>query len=273
MPTFSYAPKDGRVAETPNLRKRLAKGELVRLLYRLGRAGASGVLTLSADSSRNEVFVLRRGAVVIAEGEGARKACTARLARLVAVDPVHAVFEGNVAAYPPGATHSIALPAWVRNHLEAQLDGMLADVLVRELAGVRLVLRAELAPEPVDDADRRMLMAMSQARRLDQIWPLARTPRFRLLAFLHFLRSVDALEGLGVVADRSAPIRAIDPRREQARRVLGVSLDADLDVVKRAYRKLARELHPDLHPAIDDLRKRSLERQFAEITAAYEALL
>ncbi|MBA3451712.1 MAG: DnaJ domain-containing protein [Deltaproteobacteria bacterium] len=114
---------------------------------------------------------------------------------------------------------------------------------------------------------------MGQPRRLDQIWPLARTPRFRLLAFIHFLRSVDALETLGVVAERSGPNRVVDSRREAALRLLGIQDGADLESVKRAYRKLARALHPDLQPDADAQRRRTLERRFAEVTAAYEVLL
>ncbi len=146
--------------------------------------------------------------------------------------------------------------------------------MIRELAGMRLSVRPELAPDDAqcDEADRRMLAAMAQPRRLDQLWPLARTPRFRLLAFLHFLRAVDALEVEGVVAERSAPHRAPDPRREAARRMLGLADNADLDAVKRAYRRLARALHPDLQPDADLDRKRTLSRRFAEVTAAYEAL-
>ena len=47
----------------------------------------------------------------------------------------------------------------------------------------------------------------------------------------------------------------------------------DLESVKRAYRKLARALHPDLQPTADAQRRRTLERRFAEVTAAYEVLL
>ena len=126
---------------------------------------------------------------------------------------------------------------------------------------------------PRDEADRRMLIAMAVPRRLDQIWPLARTPRFRLLAFIHFLRTVDAIEGVGVVAERSGPHRVIDPRRTAAMKLLGVDDDADLETVKRAYRRLARTLHPDLQPEADELRRRTLERRFAEVTAAYEVLI
>jgi DnaJ-domain-containing protein 1 len=258
------------------MRRALERGELVRLLYRLGREGESGVLTINvAGSPRAELFVLRRGAVMIGEGELARRTLTSRLARLVALDRVNVGFEAGIAAYPPGSPHQMPLASWARAHLEQQLDGTLADVLVRELAGVRLAVRIELAPDPAtcDEADRRILAAMTQPRRLDQIWPLARTPRFRLLAFIHFLRAVDALDLEGVVVDRSTPVRAIDPRRSAARRLLGVADAADLEAVKRAYRRLARELHPDLRPDADGDQRRLLERQFAEITAAYEALI
>lgn len=48
--------------------------------------------------------------------------------------------------------------------------------------------------------------------------------------------------------------------------VLGVSRTADSDDIKRAYRKLARELHPDTNP------DKGAEERFKEVTAAYEIL-
>ena len=200
-PAASQA-KDGRVRGTtePDVRRTLGRGELVRLVYRLGQHAASGVLTLTARGAHPEVFVLRRDAAICPDGELGKRGLVARLARAAAEPSIAATFEGGIAAYPPGALHQVPLAAWVRSHLEAQLDGVLAERLVRELAGSRLTLRAELAPPPLDEADRRMLAALAQPRRLDQIWPLARTPQFRLLAFLHFLRGVDALDVEGIVA-------------------------------------------------------------------------
>lgn len=245
----------------------MGRQALVKLMYRLGRQAASGILTIAGAGPREEILVLRRGGVMCGEGELARRTLSARLARLAVLDDITATFSGGVAAYPPGAHHQLYLAGWARAHLEQQLDGSLADALVRELAGIRLSVRADLAPEPQDEADKRMLLAMAQPRRLDQIWPLARTPRFRLLAFLHFLRAVDALVVEGVAT------RTVDPRRAAAARVLGVGNAADLEEVKRAYRRLARALHPDLQPDADSERRRALERRFAEVTAAYETLL
>ena len=47
---------------------------------------------------------------------------------------------------------------------------------------------------------------------------------------------------------------------------LGVRQDATSEEIKRAYRKLARELHPDVNP--DD----SAQQRFREVTTAYEVL-
>ena len=48
--------------------------------------------------------------------------------------------------------------------------------------------------------------------------------------------------------------------------VLGVARDAGPDDIKRAYRRLARELHPDVNP------DPATQEQFKEVTAAYEIL-
>ncbi len=47
---------------------------------------------------------------------------------------------------------------------------------------------------------------------------------------------------------------------------LGVSKDATAEQIKRAYRKLARELHPDVNPEED------AQERFREVTTAYEVL-
>jgi molecular chaperone DnaJ len=47
---------------------------------------------------------------------------------------------------------------------------------------------------------------------------------------------------------------------------LGVSRDADADEIKKAYRRLARQLHPDVNP------DPATQERFKEVSAAYEVL-
>lgn len=49
--------------------------------------------------------------------------------------------------------------------------------------------------------------------------------------------------------------------------ILGLSRDASEDEIKKAYRRLAKKLHPDLSPG-----NRATEQQFKEVTAAYDLL-
>ena len=53
-------------------------------------------------------------------------------------------------------------------------------------------------------------------------------------------------------------------RLDEARTLLGVSANADIEAVKSAYRKLAFRLHPDLHP--DDP---GAKRKFQRLNEAY----
>ena len=48
--------------------------------------------------------------------------------------------------------------------------------------------------------------------------------------------------------------------------LLGVSRDADADTIKKAYRRLARQLHPDVNP------DPATQERFKEVSRAYEIL-
>src|SRR6056297_1386904 len=49
--------------------------------------------------------------------------------------------------------------------------------------------------------------------------------------------------------------------------VLGVERTASADEIKKAYRQLAKELHPDLNPG-----KADIEQRFKEVSQAYDLL-
>ena len=49
--------------------------------------------------------------------------------------------------------------------------------------------------------------------------------------------------------------------------VLGLSKSASVDEIKKAYRKLAKQYHPDLNPG-----DKSAEAKFKEVNEAYEVL-
>src|SRR5437016_2528083 len=49
--------------------------------------------------------------------------------------------------------------------------------------------------------------------------------------------------------------------------VIGVKPDASPDEIRKAYRKLAKQLHPDINPG-----KPEAEAQFKQVTAAYDLL-
>jgi hypothetical protein len=260
----------GRVLSRPeDAASLLGPGEFVRVAYRLGRAAATGVVSIEAPGRRTEVLVLRRGHLMTGDADPGSGRAAARLAMVAALPQARLEFDGGTTAYPPGATNrQLCLARWAREHLERQIDVARARTLAGELAGARLRLDHRAAPPPAlcDATDLRVLAALEVPRRLEQIVGLARAPRFRLIAFIHFLRSVGAVELDGVAAP-------LHPRATgDLHRLLGLGAGADQVAVKRAYRRMARALHPDLHPGASAARRRTLERKLAEVTAAYRRL-
>jgi DnaJ-domain-containing protein 1 len=63
-----------------------------------------------------------------------------------------------------------------------------------------------------------------------------------------------------------------DPGRANAYRTLGLEPGADAATVRQAFRRLAREHHPDCHPNVDPQKLATLVRRLSEITAAYHQI-
>jgi hypothetical protein len=73
-------------------------------------------------------------------------------------------------------------------------------------------------------------------------------------------------------SERPPPRPSVDPRR-QALDLLGLGESADRRDVQRAFRKLAASVHPDRHPTASAEERAELMRRFAELSAAYHALV
>ena len=54
---------------------------------------------------------------------------------------------------------------------------------------------------------------------------------------------------------------------------LGLPPGSGLTEIKRAYRRLARTVHPDLHPGASDDERLDLQRRFVALTDAYRSLV
>ncbi|MBT8493034.1 MAG: DnaJ domain-containing protein [Deltaproteobacteria bacterium] len=249
----------------------LGPGDFARVVYGLWWRKATGILTVSESAGRPEVLVLLRGDLVVPEADALGRQANKLLETICSWPRARYHFDGGVNAHPPGGSQRrFSLGGWVRRHYEAQLDRRRAEALVHELAGVRLALRPGFAPPLAicDETDRRILDALAKPRRLDQIWPLARCPRFRLLAFVHFLRHCGGLDLSGV----AAPAPTVEPELRAARRLLGVDGELDPSTLKRAYRRRVRALHPDLRPGLAAHERRQLESRLAEVNRAYRLL-
>lgn len=235
---------------------RLEKTTLGDLLGVVHRAQATGTLELVEDRGRSHRIHLAQGLVVSVEIDGAAPSLAEILRRDRVID-----------------------------------DDMLRRSLLRAMASQRLhgevlVHEFRLSPSVVDSALRRQILArLALLERLTgarvSFRVAVRVPRGSLhdvplqpSEFLHGRRrSRERAAGAG--GDR-CHANDLAPRRvsETAHwRVLGLAPGASADEIKRAYRRLARTVHPDLHPEASPEERRALELQFSEITSAYRALV
>lgn len=227
-----------------------------RLAYDLGRARASGVLRARGSGEPIEI-AFREGRVPLAETDALGRRADAALA---------AMAERGADVLPPraaidGGPRSLHLVVWCRRAADRKMDLTVAEDLARAISAARIGVATARAPEAslLDDVDRRILAALGSWRDVRAIAARARASRYQVLSFLSFLDTAGALE------QKSEPI-------ETAEALLGVSPGADIGLVRSAFRRLARTLHPDLHPGLGDARRRDLEARLARLSAAYAVL-
>ena len=242
---------------------RLRATTLGDILGMLHRARATGTLELIEDRGRTHRVHLVSGRVTVVDLDGAGVSLADVLRKEGAVDD------------------------------DTLRRSLLRAMASRRLHGEVLVRDFQLAPEVIDRALRRQLVArlntlehVADARVCFRV--AVRAPRGGLGELP--LDAPEFLTGRRRARDgaaRASHEPAHDPQASgpsrraghaasaetHAWRVLGLSPGADLTEVKRAFRRLARSYHPDLHPSASDEERHELERSFAEVTAAYRALV
>ena len=60
---------------------------------------------------------------------------------------------------------------------------------------------------------------------------------------------------------------------DEARQILAVERGASVDEIRDAFRRRARQVHPDRHPTVDDARRRQLAREFDRAREARDVLV
>jgi len=135
-----------------------------------------------------------------------------------------------------------------------------------------VAITARLDPAWLAEPDRPIVVALGRGGPLSEIASRARAPLFRVLALASFLSDVGALAPSCEEARPLARDVPVDPARAVALQTLGLPPDASLSVAKSAFKRLARALHPDAHPAASIHEKRELSLSLARLAAAYASL-
>jgi len=238
---------------------------IARRLYELGQAQASGSLRVPSGGALVTVELFRGWVhaidlAPIAErvrpmpirGEDA-------LRLLLPLADGEPRFDDGAAARKRGACTPFHPAAPVRNFLDR---GALEPTAWRVRAGLGTIsLPQPPHPSCVGHDERPLVAFLGRPRATDEIDAANLCPPARAARLLSFLYAVGAL--------RFQPA----PAPASVYRMLELPEGATVDEVKRAYRRLARELHPDRHPSAAPEDLRDLERRFAEVSAAYRRLV
>jgi len=237
---------------------RLRSTSLGDLLGVLCRASATGTLELVEDRARVHRICLVAGLVVAVELDGASPS----LAEILRVDGAtneDILRRSLLRAMASRKLHGEVLidefcisPAVVGNALRRQL--LLRLVAIERVADARICFR--VAVRPPREALRHVPLQPAE--------------------FLHGRRRARGRSsgeiGMGNQRTPSASTDAETPCRAGAWRVLGLAPGAEAIEIKRAYRRLARTFHPDLHPEATREEHRDLQARFVAITEAFRAL-
>lgn len=240
---------------------RLKTTTLGDLLGTLHRSTSSGTLELVETSGRTHRIYLSRGLVTTVELDRASASLAEILRREGAIDE--------------DTLRRSLLRAMASRRLHGEIlvrDFALSPDIVGRALRMQIMLRLSVL-EDLADAQVFYRVAMRAPRGALDDAPLAPS---EFLAGRRRARDREVHPPSGARYKSARPAHApgtYDPRRAGAYRALGLPFGADDMEIKRAYRRLVRTYHPDLHPEATHEEKRALERSFHEVTAAYRSLV
>ncbi len=241
--------RDGAYRRGMQLAGRLRTTTLGDLLGSLHRASATGTLELAEEArGRTHSVYLTEGKVSAVALDGASRLLGELLRDDGAIDD---------------ATAQRSLLRAVAS------QRLLGEVLVRDFAVPQASVGSALRKQLV-----LRLSALDRLVDARVTFHVARRVPAGVLAAAP-LEAREFLPGRRRARERSGapPVAAAAPGLDHARRVLGVGPAADTPEIRRAFRRLALTLHPDLHPAATPEQRRALELQLARASAAYKSLV
>jgi hypothetical protein len=172
-------------------------------------------------------------------------------------DDVDWRFDEKLPLQKRGAVPPFHPAAVIRNVIAADGDSFRARVA----SGARLQLTATPHASCLGADERPLVALLASPRTLAELEQTRVTPPQRVARLCAFLEAVGALS-----VESELPLAA-------AYALLELADGAGAEEIKRAYRRLARALHPDVHPNASADELRELERRFAAVSAAYRRLV
>jgi hypothetical protein len=239
---------------------RLRSSTLGDILGTAHRECASGALELVESSGRTHRVYLTRGLVTCVEVDRASPSLAEMLRREESLSE-EVIRRSLLRALSSRRLHGQVLIE------DFHVSPLVIDVALRKQIQSRLH-----ALENVHDAQIHFRVATKVPRGSMADKPLG-APEF-----LHGKKRLRDKGDKGVWSSSDRPSERVhharmDAARAHALRVLGLRGDESQEQVKKAYRALVLDLHPDAHPEADTERKKTLSVKFQEVATAYQALV
>lgn len=147
----------------------------------------------------------------------------------------------------------------------------------KSFASVRIQMLREVLKEnyQVEKAAKNILQYMPLAQRkilLEYLFQLAKADGAILKEEVAIIDRIARTMGYTGTGYEQLKIKYLKIASKNEYAILGVKKDASWDEIKKAYRKLANQFHPDKQIGSTDEQKKNSEKKFQEIQNAYEKI-